>query len=296
MFYFFRKLNKLHRMDSVVFFVYHTTVDQPLRVQPVWCSLRTFMIHWLWYCMVISVAYKASLGSFMTVPAHGIEFTRVDQILASDLVTMGSPRSLHIMNATTATTRISRAFMKRMQRLPPTDFERVIDRLVVKRDIALFEVKRFMYYFSVPQAKRIKVKIPIRFLPGCLLRSHSTQFMFNGGSYLTEPVDAVLSTLFETGIVDHWIMHLGSNKVLPLEKIRGRVLRIVWLREAFLFLFFSYTIAFAVLIGEICWSKGLHRRLFFATTTDDKDDDDDPGRRQRDRQLASPRPVFPFVR
>ncbi|XP_015374084.1 PREDICTED: uncharacterized protein LOC107169015 [Diuraphis noxia] len=151
--------------------------------------------------------------------------------------------------------------MERLQLLPPTNFEQVIDRLVVKRDIALFEVKRFMYYFSIPQAKRIKVKIPIRFLPGCLLRTHTTQFMFNGGSYLIEPVNAVLSTLFETGIVDHWITHLGSNKVLPLEKIRGRVLKLVRLKEAFLFLFFSYAVASIVLVVEICWSTRLHRRL-----------------------------------
>lgn len=240
-----------------MFFVYHTSIEQPLRVQPVWCSLRTFMVHWLWYCMVINVAYKASLGSFMTVPAHGVEFTRMDQILDSKLVTVASPRSLQIMNATTATTRISRTFMKRLQQLPPTSFERVIDRLVVKRDIALFEVKRFMYYYSIPQARRIKVKIPIRFLPGCLLRTHTTQFMFAGGSYLTESVNAVLSTLFETGIVDHWVVHLGSNKVLPLEKIRGRVLKLVRLKEAFLFLFFSYAVASLVLVGEIVWFRKL---------------------------------------
>ncbi|VVC26810.1 Hypothetical protein CINCED_3A018883 [Cinara cedri] len=260
-FYFFRKLKKLHGVDSVVFFVYHMTIDQPTRVQPIWCSLRTFTIHWLWYCMVINVAYKASLGSFMTVPPHGIEFTRMDQILNSQLITMASPQSLQIINGTTTTTRISRTFMNRLQQLPPTNFEHIIDRLVIKRDIALFEVKRFMYYYSKPQAKRIKVKIPIRFLPGCLLRTHTTQFMLNGGSYLTDSVDALLSTLFETGIVDHWITHLGSNKVLPLEKIRGRVLKFVRLKEAFLFLFFSYGIAFVVLVGEICWSKRIDRRL-----------------------------------
>lgn len=255
MFHFFRKLNKLHRIDSVLFFVYHTAIEQPVRVQPAWCSIRAFTIHWLWYSMVINVAYKASLGSFMTVPSHGMDFTRVDHILDSGLVTMASPRSMHIMNATSATTRISRTFMQRIRLLPATDFERVIDRLVVKRDVALFEVKRFMYYYSVPQAKRIKVKIPMRFLPGCLLRTHTTQFMFASGSYLTEPVDAVLSTLFETGIVEHWITHLGSNKVLPLEKIRGRVLKLIRLKEPFLFLLFGYSAASAVLVAEICWSK-----------------------------------------
>lgn len=245
----------------MIFFVYHTTIDQPIRVQPVWCSLRTFTIHWLWYCMVINVAYKASLGSFMTVPPHGIEFTNMEQILDSQLITMASPRSLQIINGTMATTRISRKFMKRLQLLPPTNFEHIMDRLVIKRDIALFEVKRFMYYYSKSQAKRIKVKIPIRFLPGCLLRTHTTQFMLNGGSYLTDSVDPVLRTLFETGIVDHWITHLGSNKVLPLEKIRSRVLKLVRLKEAFLFLFFGYGVAFVVLVGEICWSNRLDRRL-----------------------------------
>lgn len=265
-FYFFRKLKKLHWTDSVIFFVYHTTIDQPIRVQPVWCSLRTFMIHWLWYCMVINVAYKASLGSFMTVPPRGIEFTSVNQILNSQLILMSSPQSMQIINGTMATTQISRKFMKRLQLLPPTNFEHIIDRLVTKRDIALFEVKRFMYYYSQTQAKRIKVKIPIRFLPGCLLRTHTTQFMLNGGSYLTDSVDALLSTLFETGIVDHWITHLGSNKVLPLEKIRSRVLRLIRLKEAFLFLFFSYGIAFIVLVGEICWSKRLDRHLLKLST------------------------------
>lgn len=292
-FYFFRTLKKLHRVNSVVFFVYHTTIDQPFRVQPVWCSLRTFMVHWLWYCMVINVAYKASLGSFMTVPPHGIEFTRMDQILDSNLATVASPRSLRIMNATTATTRISRTFMGRLQQLPPTNFEHVIDRLVVKRDIALFEVKRFMYYYSIPQAERIKVKIPIRFLPGCLLRTHTTQFMFNGGSYLTESFNAVLSTLFETGIVDHWVTHLGSNKVLPREKIRGRVLKLVRLKEAFLFLFFGYSVGFVALIVEICWFNRLQRLPVPFGPTDSRSNSSP--RRRSTQHISSHRNELPFI-
>ncbi|XP_050525487.1 uncharacterized protein LOC126896598 [Daktulosphaira vitifoliae] len=253
--HFFKELKKLKYNSSVFFYVFHTSIDQPLRLHSIWCSTRLFIIHWLWYCMIISVAYKASLGSFMTVPLLGIEFTEMDQILESNLLMMASPQSLRIINATMATSMISRKFMKRLKKLPLTNFSEVIDRMVLERDIAVFEVKRLIYYYSTPQAKLLKVKVPIRFLPGCLLRAHTTQFMFNRGSYLIESIDDVLSRLFETGIIDHWIVHLGSNKVLPLEKIKGIVLQFDQLKEAFLFLVCGYIFAFVVFFVELWWSK-----------------------------------------
>lgn len=213
--------------------------------------LRIFLTHWLWYCLIITTAYRASLGSFMTVPSRAADFNTMTDILKSDLHIVGGPDVIKIIQETSKYSEISRQFLKRYETLEPMDFETIMNRTVLKRDLAVFAVKRFMYYHSRPQAKIIKVKIPFRLIPGCLLRAHTTQLMMQKNSHLFNNFNNILIQLFESGIIDHWIMHLGSNRLLPAEKIKGRPLRLTIIWCNFIILIGGYILSFVVFIIEL---------------------------------------------
>ncbi|KAI5733022.1 hypothetical protein M8J76_006708 [Diaphorina citri] len=238
-------------LAACVLYAYAMLMEQESKVKNNTTHLRIFLTNWLWYCLIITTAYRASLGSFMTVPAHANDFNSMTDILKSELNIVGGPDVLKIIQETAKSTDISRKFLKRYRTLQPGDFESIMNRTVVSRDIAVFAVKRFMYYHSRPQARLIKVKIPFRLIPGCLLRAHTTQLLVQRNSHLHNSLNKVLTRLFETGIIDHFIMHLGSNRLLPAEKIKGRPLRMKLIWCTFFILVAGQVISFIVFLLEV---------------------------------------------
>ncbi|XP_026685979.1 uncharacterized protein LOC103518730 [Diaphorina citri] len=238
-------------LAACVLYAYAMLMEQESKVKNNTTHLRIFLTNWLWYCLIITTAYRASLGSFMTVPAHANDFNSMTDILKSELNIVGGPDVIKIIQETAKSTDISRKFLKRYRTLQPGDFESIMNRTVVSRDIAVFAVKRFMYYHSRPQARLIKVKIPFRLIPGCLLRAHTTQLLVQRNSHLHNSLNKVLTRLFETGIIDHFIMHLGSNRLLPAEKIKGRPLRMKLIWCTFFILVAGQVISFIVFLLEV---------------------------------------------
>uniref|UniRef100_A0A8D8QZA5 Ionotropic glutamate receptor C-terminal domain-containing protein n=1 Tax=Cacopsylla melanoneura TaxID=428564 RepID=A0A8D8QZA5_9HEMI len=233
-----------------IMYAYAMLMEQESKIKNQAFHLRIFLTNWLWYCLIITTAYRASLGSFMTVPAHAKDFNSMTDILKSDLKIVGGPDVVKILEQTSKTSEISRKFLARFQTLPPQDFESVMNQTVLVRDIAVFGVKRFLYYHSRPQAKKIKVKIPFRLIPGCLLRAHTTQLLVQKNSHLYNIINNVLYRLFETGIIDHHILHLGSNRLLPAEKIKGRPLKMKVIWCTFFMLMFGYIVSLIVFLFE----------------------------------------------
>lgn len=224
-------------------------------------SFKILFMNFCFYSLVISTAYKASFSSFLSVPNQGREFKNVRDILNSSLRIRGSPTMKKIVNDSAGHTGMGKAVLERFEIQEPCDYAQIMRRMVRNRDIALLSVKRKMFYFSIPEAKRIKVKIPFRFIPGCLVRPHTTHFLFKKGSHLAEPFNVVLDRLFESGITTYWILHLGTNRMLPLERLKGRTLKLVFLKEPLLLLVMGYVLACLVFVGEIMVHKRKTRRL-----------------------------------
>lgn len=250
--------------------VFQTLLEQPVVVNSAQLrqtSFRILFANFCFYSLVVAAAYRASFASFITVSFQGREFTSVSDILESSLQIYGSPEMLKVLKVTAAETNSGAKVLSRFHLLPPGDYTEVMKRVIRRRDIAVLGVKRSLYYYSVSEAKRIKVKIPFRFIPGCLIRPHSTHFLFKRGSYLARPFNVLLNRLFESGIIPHWILHLGSNKVLPTEKFKGRTLRLCFLKEPLYFLAGGYVLSILVFSAEVFLSTGYarcsHHREFF---------------------------------
>lgn len=231
--------------------VYQIFLEQPVTRT----SFKMLFINFSFYSLIITAIYKASFGSFITVSSHGKDFISVKDILNSSLQMYGSPEMANLLNVTAMETGVLTKILEKFRILEPCSYEDVMSRVVRNRDIAVLGVKRSLYFHSIREAKRIKVKIPFRFIPGCLLRAHTTHFMFRRGSYLIEPVNVVLNRLFETGVIPYWIMHLGSNKILPVERFKGRTLRLSFLKEPILILIAGYCFALAAFFAEIVCHK-----------------------------------------
>ncbi|XP_065206391.1 uncharacterized protein LOC135835859 [Planococcus citri] len=241
--------------------VYRILLEQPVTQHKSRNSFKMLFVNFSFYSLIITAVYKASFGSFITVSSHGRDFMNVRDILNSSLKIYGSPEMLNLLNATSVKSGILNQNLHRFNVLKPCKYEDVMSRVVRKRDIAVLGVKRSLYYHSIWEAKRIKVKIPFRFIPGCLLRAHTTHFMFKRGSYLIEPVNVILNRLFETGVIPYWILHLGSNKISPVERFKGRTLRLRFLKEPIIILIVGYCVALLVFFLEILYYRK-HARTF----------------------------------
>lgn len=235
--------------------VYQILLEQPVTQHKSKNSFKMLFVNFSFYSLIITAIYKASFGSFITVSSHGRDFMNVRDILNSSLNIYGSPEMLNLLNTTSIKTSILSRNLHRFNVLQPCKYGDVMSRVVRKRDIAVLGVKRSLYYHSIREAKRIKVKIPFRFIPGCLLRAHTTHFMFRRGSYLIEPVNVILNRLFETGVIPYWILHLGSNKISPVERFKGRTLRLSFLKEPIIILIVGYCVALLVFFLEIFYHK-----------------------------------------
>lgn len=244
------------KKSSSVWSAYRIVLEQPVLGCANNASFRLLFVSFAFYCLIVSGLYKASFGSFMTISLHGKDFSSVMDILnASSLQMCGSPEVFNLMNATAIEPWMLALIMKRLRVLKPARLDDIMSRLVRKRDIAVLGVKRSLYYHSIGEGKRIKVKIPFRFLPGCLLRAHTTHFMFRRGSHLIKPINNAVNRLFETGVIPYWIVHLGSNRVSPVERFRGRTIPLGFLKDAFMVLVTGYLASSVIFVVEILCYK-----------------------------------------
>ncbi len=248
-------VNHRHLIPSLLL-SYKAFLEQPLdhRLHRLG-GFRVAFASFCFYSLVMSAAYKASFSSFWSVPFHGKEFVTVKEILNSSLQIHGAPEMLKILRAMALQTNNGEEVIRRFQALQPCNFESVMVQMIRERNIAVLGVKRNLYYHSLNEAKQLKVKIPVRFLPGCLIRPHSTHFMFRRGSHLIEPFNVVLNRLFESGVIPRWILHLGSNRILPVERLKGRTMPLRSLKEPFVILIIGYLVSCLAFGAEIVYCR-----------------------------------------
>lgn len=238
--------------------VLQTLLEQPVVINSSFFHLVSFRILFAivcFYSLVVTAAYRASFASFITISFPGREFKTVTDILESSLKIYGSPEMLKVLKITSAETELGTKILNNFNLLSPCDYELVMKRVIRQRDIAVLGVKRSLYFYSLSEAKRIKVKIPFRLIPGCLIRPHTTHFLFRRGAYVIQPFNIFLNRLFESGIVSYWILHLGSNKIMPAERFKKRQLSLQFLKEPFYFLLTGYALSVLVFSVEIIFSE-----------------------------------------
>lgn len=184
------------------FFVYNSFLGAPVEEKPKTTSLRSFVAPWLYYSLVLSAAYQASLGSFATVPSGVANIEDTSQLLETKFSITGSPQMFYILNASMDTSDAIKVLLKRFEVLPPGNFFPMVERIVLQRDVALFAAKGLLSFFN---SKLKSNNLTASYLqPQCVIKSPSSALIVRRVSPLREPLSLITGRLFEAGMLIRW--------------------------------------------------------------------------------------------
>lgn len=225
----------------VLFYTFSTFIGATVKLRSRSFILRIFASQWLLYSLVITAAYQAYLGSLMTVPRTEPEINQQSDLLNTSLNLVGRQEMFSVLNESAAISVEFKAIIDRFFILPPIDFDTIVNRMIYKRDIAVFTSKRELIYYAQRRRNSISERRKIHVFSGCIINSYSSAFMLRKGSPFQHPIHSVLSRLFETGIYNNWDKDNKRDEIYH---------NIIFLKENTLMLRELYG-AFVVLFGGL---------------------------------------------
>ncbi|XP_024086291.1 uncharacterized protein LOC106664420 [Cimex lectularius] len=167
-------------------------------------ALRMFYINWLFFCFVMTSAYQASMGSFVTVPPDSTNIGSVAELLKTNLTLTGDPKMYHVLSASSETSDAIKEVLKRFEMLLPGDFNDVVYRLIKERNFAVFYTKEKLELAEEHVMLHKNVSKGLHIIPGCTITSHNSAIIMKKDSLYNEPFRYVMTSLLESGIVNHW--------------------------------------------------------------------------------------------
>lgn len=231
-----RRLNIKHpdwrTYSYVLFWTFSTFIGATVKLKSKASTLRVFASQWLLYSLVIIAAYQAYMGSLMTVPRTEPEINQQADLLNTSLNLVGRNEMFHVFNESATSSVEFRKLVERFFILPPIDFETVITRMTVQRDLAVFTSKRELIYYAQRRRNNLSEKRRIHIFSNCVIKSYFSAFMLHKGSPFQYPIHRILTRLFETGIYNNWdtdnirdeIYHniiLSKDTILVLRELYG---------------------------------------------------------------------------
>lgn len=233
----------------VLFYTFCTFIGATVKLKSKSTVLRLIISEWLLYSLVITASYQAYMGSLMTVPRTEPEINKQTDLLNTSLNLIGRQEMFHVLNESAANSVEFRQLIDRFYIVPPMDLDIIINRMIEKRDIAMFTSKRELIYYAQRRRNTLNDKQEIHIFTDCVIKSYSSAFMLRKGSPFTHPVHRVLTRLFETGIYNNW----------DTDNVRDEIYHnIIISKETILVLKELYG-AFVVLLGGL----GLSSVVFF---------------------------------
>uniref|UniRef100_A0A1B6ECL1 Uncharacterized protein n=1 Tax=Clastoptera arizonana TaxID=38151 RepID=A0A1B6ECL1_9HEMI len=232
------------------FFVYNSFIGAPINELPRTTSFRSFVAAWLYYSLVLSAAYQASLGSFATVPASIANIEDTTQLSRTKFSITGSPQMFYILNSSSDTSYAIRTLLKRFEVLPPGYILPNIERIVVQRDVAVFAAKGLLSFFN---NKLRSNNLSVTYLQSqCVIKSPASPLIVRRVSPLLEPLSVIVGRLFEAGMLIRW-----ESISKPVEmNANGLITPKLYLKQmqgAFTFLITGLIVSFIVFIAELIY-------------------------------------------
>ncbi|KAG8281905.1 hypothetical protein J6590_049969 [Homalodisca vitripennis] len=107
-------------------------------LKPVSNTIRILMAVFMFYCMIMSVAYKASLESVLMAPLTGATIQTWEQLEQSNLKITGGHLSFTVLNEISKDHCTLQEILKRFKIHTPTELSTLFHRIQEKRDTAYF--------------------------------------------------------------------------------------------------------------------------------------------------------------
>ncbi|XP_026823054.1 uncharacterized protein LOC113561055 [Rhopalosiphum maidis] len=236
----------------ILFYTYGTFIGAPIKVTPKSCALQVFLSNWLLYCLVVTSAYQAYLGSLITIPQTTPEINDQRTLLRTSLNLVGRQDMYYLINSSAGSSNDFRELVDRYQILPPEDFGHFIQRILLKRDTAVLASKRELIFYAQRYKTIFNDSRHLHVLPTCTIESYSSTFMLRKGSPFRHRISTIMSRLSETGIMQQWDReNLKEELVHNIVFTEDTILSMSQSLGAFVVLFFGLFLGFCAFIGEI---------------------------------------------
>lgn len=258
----------LQSLGKSSLYVFSTISNQPYPINPKPWSLRIFIAHWSAYVLIISTAYQASLWSFMTIPWETHEINSLEDLSDSRLEIGGAQQMLNILRAIQSNNEHITHIIDRFKVIPTTNFSEIVDRIISKRDFALFGERRHLKSFSRDIDKYFTTD-KMFFMEGCALQPLTSPIMFASESPFHKPVNTMMTRILQSGLMPIAHFTMGDGVQLYVEQGEDRsnsmgTMKLDNIRGLLCLLFFGYGISFVVYVSEIIFAnnKKGQRKLY----------------------------------
>lgn len=236
----------------ILFYTFSTFIGATVKLRSKSLILRIVASQWLLYSLVITAAYQAYLGSLMTIPRTEPEINQQSDLLNTSLNLVGRQEMFNVLNESAANSGEFKAIIERFFILPPIEFDIIVNRMIYKRDLAVFTSRRELIYYAQRRRNRFSERRKIHVFSDCVINSYSSAFMLRKGSPFQHPIHSVISRLFETGIYNNWDKdnkrdEIYHNIIFSKETALG----IRELSSAFIILFSGLGISTVVFVMEM---------------------------------------------
>ncbi|XP_069683259.1 glutamate receptor ionotropic, delta-1-like [Periplaneta americana] len=233
---------------SVLCYTCNTLIAAPILTQPRSQPVRTFVSLWLLYCIVVSVAYQAQLGSNVTVPWRPTDIRDIKELLESGLTLKTPWKFVAILNKSRDDEEnpLFKEMVSRFQ--PVSKMKEAVDQLQNQnRNFAYLMYRRSLEFYASQSGWKFHVMSE-----ACLLKHHTT-LALRRGSPLIPRFNVIIQRLIESGFVDKWVSDFTPRS--PGTDILKSGLSLPHLSSAFMVLLMGLLLALLMFLLEIFRSK-----------------------------------------
>lgn len=202
-FFIFFALNKyskaklFFRNSDIFLYEFSSCLGLPIKV-PQYLSFKLSVLTWILFCFIVTVAYKSSISSKLTVPNEDPDINTFEELLLSSLELTGYNNMFRLLDYNS-----SEPVIKRMvERFQVTEFDinYAVDIIAEERKIAYVRhTSTFLYYALIsPKARgniHVMVDCILSYYPIVVTKKHSP-FSYR--------LNQLISRLTESGITKRW--------------------------------------------------------------------------------------------
>lgn len=191
------KLSLFRNNFDFFMYLFGACLGTPVKVQESFTQ-RITVISWIIFTFIITVAYRSSMGSKLTVPTPDPDINTFKDLLKSNLRLTGYNNMLRLMQYNDSEPEIK--LMAERFEVTYFDIDQAVYDIARHRNIAhVRHVSTFLYYSLISAEARGHIHV----LEDCIYRYYPI-FVMKKNSPFTKLTNRVILNLYETGIIKYW--------------------------------------------------------------------------------------------
>ncbi|KAL0278995.1 UNVERIFIED_CONTAM: hypothetical protein PYX00_000648 [Menopon gallinae] len=225
-------------------YLFGSCLGIPIKVRQ-FLTQRIAVISWIIFTFIITVAYRSSMGSKLTVPTPDPDINTFKDLLKSHLELTGYNNMLRLMQYNDSEPEIK--LMAERFTVTYFDIDQAVHDIARLRNIAYVRhVSTFVYYSLKSDVARGHIHV----LEDCIYRYYP-MFVMKRNSPFTKRTNRIILSLYESGIIKYWKSWYMYD--LPKKPNTFEKLSLEHTFGMFFIILMGYGLAFAFFIGELTY-------------------------------------------